>query len=169
MNTRGMAIGQVFIFIVAAITFALIMIFGGKAIVDFIGQGEQVEFVQFKTDVETSVQQIYTEFGAIREKEFSLPPSYEQVCFVDLDYENEESVVLLRGKDPVAADAWQTAMEEGGYGGFDVNVFLTPTAPNPIKVHPIKMDNGFLCVDVVQGEFTILLEGKGDHTFLYTK
>jgi len=45
MNKKGLAIGQVFIFIVAAITFALIMIFGYKAISGFISSGEEVEFV----------------------------------------------------------------------------------------------------------------------------
>ena len=48
INKKAMGVGQVFVFIIAALSFALIMIFGYKAIGDFLPQGEKVQFYQFK-------------------------------------------------------------------------------------------------------------------------
>ena len=166
---KGMGIGQVFIFIVAALTFALIMIFGYQAITDFLDKGEDVQFVQFKTELEKSVKKIYTEYGAVRVQQFSMPVGYEQVCFVDLDY-NEKNLHLdgLCKKDQAACLIWE---DSSGYEGADENVFLKPPAPVKIKIHKIKIASdqttkGFLCVPVKNGAFRLVLEGKGDRTEL---
>ena len=53
---KGLGAGQVFVYIVAALTFALIMIFGYKIINDLIHTGEDVQFLQFKTSLETSIK-----------------------------------------------------------------------------------------------------------------
>lgn len=164
MNAKGVGVGQVFLFIVAGITFSLIMIFGYKAIAGFLSSGEQVSFVQFKTDLESSVQRIYTEFGSVRVREFTLPAVYRQICFVDLDAEYNPA---LREKDFLASSVWERADRElRGYDEENINVFLTPPAPVPIKVFQISMDNNFLCLDIKNGKFLLLLEGKGDRTYL---
>ena len=82
-----MAISQVFVFIVAAITFAFILIFGYGAISDFLDKGETVEFYQFKSSIENTILQIYSEYGAVRQEDYYLPTNYEQICFVDLDFD----------------------------------------------------------------------------------
>jgi len=84
-NKKGMGVGEVFVYIVAALTFALIMIFGYKAINDFLVSGEEVEFVQFKNSLESSISKIYTEYGAVRIQNFYVPGKYDQVCFVDFN------------------------------------------------------------------------------------
>ena len=106
MNKRGMGIQQVFIFMVTAIVFAFIIIFGYKMVNDFLDKGEQVEFYQFKTDIENSVKKIYSEYGAVRQEEYTLPVDYEQICFVDLDSSPNEG---LKGYDLIAYDVWETA------------------------------------------------------------
>jgi len=62
LGKKGIGVGQVFIFIVAALSFALILIFGYRAIAGFLNSGEEVAFVQFKTSLESSIKKIYTEF-----------------------------------------------------------------------------------------------------------
>ncbi|HIJ11674.1 TPA: hypothetical protein HA278_06460 [Candidatus Woesearchaeota archaeon] len=195
MNTKGMGIGQVFVFIVAAITFALIAIFGYNAVSDFLATGEDVEFTRFKLDIEQSVKQIYSEYGSVRKVKYRVPGSYTQICFVNLDA-NEGDMGRsplpdgtpqtfgqeLQRKDPLAYDIWETAQNEGGpgkpYDKVDQNVFLTPPAPVPIKVHHIELreyrgtvaeddqgtDKPFLCQDIRQGSFSLFLEGKGRYT-----
>lgn len=176
MNKKAIGIGQVFIFIVAAITFALIMIFGYKIIGDFLSQGEKVAFVEFKTDLEKSVQKIHTEFGAVRIENFFTPMNFEQICFVDLDEPFDEG---LCQEDIAACDVWETAEQEGagkeggGYGASSQNVFLKPSASVPIKVNKITIDpeeeKNYLCLPIKQGKFSLILEGKGDHTELSRK
>lgn len=159
-----MGIGQVFVFIVAAITFALIMIFGYKAITGFLKSGEDVAFVQFKTDLESSIKKIYTEYGSVRIEKFTIPAKYKQICFVDLDKPYDLSLCKL---DQIACSVWEDSLD---YDHVDENVFLKPLAPVKIKVNRISIfsDDGknFLCVPIYNGIFSILLEGKGDHTEL---
>lgn len=162
-SKKGVGVGQVFIFIVAAITFALIMIFGYKAVTDFLGQGEKIEFVQFKNDLESSVKKIHTEYGSVRIEKFYPPAKYKQICFVNLD-DKAGNMEDLCAVDALACDVWQEARNGEGYESMDENVFLTPSAPVKIKVHRVEIENGWLCTNIKSSGFELALEGLGDRT-----
>ncbi|MAG60986.1 hypothetical protein CL619_04320 [archaeon] len=164
-DKKGQGIGQVFVFIVAGLTFAFVMIFGYKAIADFLEKGETVEFLQFKNEIESDIKQIASEYGAVRQTTFYLPARYEEVCFIDLDAEYDSSSELCQ-KNIIACDVWETAFEEGGYTAADENVFLEPTAPVSIKVYNIELDEDYFCATVSGGQFTLRLEGLGSKTYL---
>ena len=74
-----MGIAQVFVFIVAGITFAVIMIFGYSTISDFLSTGEKVQFTQFKGNLENSVKTIHSQYGSVRVKKFNIPINYQQM------------------------------------------------------------------------------------------
>ena len=161
-NKKGMGIGQVFVFITAAITFAFILIFGYSAVNDFLDKGETVEFYQFKNSVESSVKKIFSEYGAVRHETFRVPVVHKQVCFVDLDTAYNVELCSL---DPLACDVWETAFDSGqGYDGADQNVFLQPPGDAAIKVFKLEIENGFLCIPIEGGSFELRLEGKGSRT-----
>lgn len=172
LGKRGLGVGQVFVFIVAAITFAFIMIFGYRAITGFLQSGEDVAFVQFKTGLESSVKRLYTEFGSVRVETFILPTMYRQICFVDLGAESADNG--LCDFDQVACTVWESVQNIPAgttkYDAADENVFLTPPAPAKIKVGRIQIDSedgkNYLCFPIKQGSFTAVLEGKGDRTGL---
>ncbi|MBI4151608.1 hypothetical protein HY496_01445 [Candidatus Woesearchaeota archaeon] len=165
---KGLGVGQVFVYIVAALTFALIMIFGYKVISEFISRGETVQFLQFKNDLETSVKKIYSEYGSVRVQTFHPPGSFTQVCLVDFDSSYNPALCQY---DAVACEYWRTVSDaDGGFAAAAENVFLTPAAPNQIKVFQFDVvpakegEEGFLCAPVTRGSFTLRLEGKGDRT-----
>ncbi len=174
MNRKAMGIAQSFVFLVAAFTFVIIMIFGYKAVEDFLDSGEEVVFVQFKNDITRAVTQLSTDFGAKRVHTFTVPAQFNQICFVDLDKEpDQEDLVALSKEDPLAADVWEEAWmrkDNKGYEFADQNVFLTPLNEKalPIKVPVISIidGKGFLCLPVGKRNFKILMQGKGDHTEL---
>ncbi|MBT4805178.1 hypothetical protein HON71_03325 [Candidatus Woesearchaeota archaeon] len=181
-NKKGMGVGQVFVFIVAALTFALIMIFGYQTISKIIISGEEVAFVQFKTDLEDSVKKIYTEFGAIRIEKFFPPEKFEHICFVNMNYDfSVEEKEALCKENPLACDVLdeaQLGVEEGrcftGYDCVEKNIFFKPQSTVAIKVYQISLADsegeeefGFLCKKIIQGTFSLGLEGKGDHTELF--
>lgn len=192
MNKKGVGVGQVFIYIVAAISFALIMIFGYKAINSFLQSGEQVQLVQFKTDLESSIKKIYTEYGSVRTEKYRIPGAFEQVCLVNMEYPaTPEEIDALCKKNAYACDTWKQAIEaqqkyeadpaanpKDGYDSVDENVFLTPQTEGltQLKVYRISIDQdddgteeGFLCEPIKKGSFSLVLEGKGDHTQIYRK
>lgn len=163
-NRKAMVIGQVFIFMIAAVTFALVMIFGYQAISDMIRKGEQVEFYSFKTELEGSIKGMYTKHGSVKIGKFSLPGSYTQICLVDLDKEPD---LELAEDDLVAYNVWMTTWEQGGgWDKADQNVFLKPLKgeEEPIKVYKIEIDEGYVCEKIVKGRFRLRLEGLGDRT-----
>ncbi len=172
LNKKGMGVGQVFVFIVAALTFAFIMIFGYRAIAGFLQSGEEVAFVQFKTGLESSIKKLYTEFGSVRVETFTLPTMYQQICFVDLSAESADK--KLCDFDQVACSVWESVQNPlagtAKYDSADENVFLKPPAPVKIKVNNIQIDpeegKDFLCFPIKQGSFRVVLEGKGDRTGL---
>lgn len=175
---------QVFMYILAAVTFALIAIFGYRAIESFLESGEQVEYVQFKNNLESEIKKVYTEYGAIREQKFYVPGEHQQICFVNMDKKDSlDEIKALCQKDQLACSIWQQAHEaqepQTGYDVVDQNVFLTPSSPVPLKVFRIATctkdegcpdrdsEEGYLCIPLSDGSFTIFLEGKGDRTLIY--
>lgn len=194
LNSRGMGVGQLFTFLVLIVTFAVIMLFGYTAIGGFLKTGEQVEFVQFKSDVEAAFQRLTTEYGSVRIKEFHLPPQYRQICFVDMEMGEEgftdagtdgdldEEISQLRSKDPIAASVYEhtSALDaHKRYESVDENVFLTPPALVQIKVARIKIKDresastttevvkrAFQCFPIDRGSFKVQLEGKGSYTLV---
>ena len=166
---KGMGVSQVFIFIIAAITFALIMIFGYQSVTDFIKSGEDVSFVQFKTGLENNIKKIYTEYGSVRIKDFTLPQKYEQICFVNMDADDDPELCEY---DQVACSVWQDIQEfdpKERYKKAEENVFLKPVAPVKIKVYKIMIDyedKDYLCLPIANGAFELYMEGKGDKTSL---
>lgn len=178
MNKKAMGVGQVFVFIIAALTFSLIMIFGYKSINGLIIGKDQVLFVQFQTDLKSKIKTISTEYGSKRIEQFSVPSKFTQVCFINLDYPKDEIKKELNDlckKDQVACTVWEDVLNTNivsGYDSVDENVFLIPSAEVKLKVGRLSMRNendvqvGYICSNVVKGEFSIVLDGKGDHTEL---
>jgi len=181
LNKKGMGIGQVFMFIIVILTFGVIMIFGYKAISDFLESGEQVSFVQFKNSLEGDIKRIYTEFNSVREVKYKLPGKYTQICFVDMDFADAVGKMdELCQLDVVACSVWEDALQarqsnpsrlNPGYLSVDSNVFLQPDALK-IKVHTIKAadaqgnEQGFYCAPITRGSITLRLEGKGSYTLI---
>lgn len=176
-SKRGLIVGQVFIYILVMVTFALVLIFGYRAISGFLQSSEDVAFVQFKTDLENSIKRIATEFGAVRIEEYTTPLAYENICFVNMDYENiAGELSALCAEDAYACDVWQDALEAqqgavaaAGYEAVAENVFLQPQNTIPMKAFRFTIDDGgkgYLCEDIVQGKFRLRLEGQGDRTKL---
>lgn len=167
-DKKGVGVGQVFIFIIAALTFALILMFGYRAISGFLKSGEDVAFVQFKTGLESDVKKIYTEFGSVRVEKYSTPVTYSQICFVNLDMPYDPELCPF---DQIACSVWEEASSaKRGYDGADENVFLTPPAPVKIKIYRISIEDknkkNFLCIPIKQGAFNVVMEGRGDKTLL---
>ncbi|HLD00854.1 MAG TPA: hypothetical protein VJC39_03860 [Candidatus Nanoarchaeia archaeon] len=192
MDKQGIGIGETFIFMLAAITFGAIIIFGYIEITKFQEKGEIIELVQFKTNLENDVKKIYPQFQAVRFRDYYPPVYFQQVCFVDLDIdptlpENKQQYAELCKLDPYACDVWSEAWKnkelaaEGyslelknkwGYLAAGENVFLSPPSSGQvqIKVYHISLEDSsgnkvsYLCQSILGGKFSLMLEGMGTKT-----
>ncbi|GIU69233.1 MAG: hypothetical protein KatS3mg002_0469 [Candidatus Woesearchaeota archaeon] len=82
-NKKGQVIGQIFIFIMAALIIGVIVLIGYNAISKTLSKGCQVEQLSFKTKLESLIEQ-YNGYGTIKKQSLIAPCEYEIVCFVDV-------------------------------------------------------------------------------------
>jgi len=156
-------LGQVFIYIMAAILAVSIMIYGYRTIKGFGERTEQISLVRFKTDLEAEIRQIASDFGSVKKVELGLPAKYTKVCFVDFEKGAEGSEICTGGNpnfNPLGCDAWKDQTH---------NTFLVPWTDFVIKTGSIRVDpdgDGALCVPAVNNRITLRLEGLGDKTLI---
>ncbi|MEM2915894.1 MAG: hypothetical protein QXT19_00845 [Candidatus Woesearchaeota archaeon] len=159
MNGRAQVIGQVFVFIIAAIVFVLILGYGYKAIVNFMERGEEVQMIDFKNELSSAITIIKRDYGSVQRVDLRVPSRTEEVCFVTTDpadvrapgWEEE-----LKKDRPLIYSAWVTGKE---------NVFLIPKQPAPLRIDDLVVEpetTGYLCMPVVNNKVSIRVEGTGN-------
>ena len=150
---KGQMIGQIFVFVVAAIIFILILMYGYKAISNFLQRSEQVALIDFKSDLESSVEVIKRDYGSVRKIELRLPKKYTELCIVDVN-------------NCAGFEAEQPLMYAACLAGSE-NVFLVPKQETPIFLPDISIpedDDGIVCTPVVHGTAVLRLKGLGKST-----
>lgn len=177
-HTQKAEVSQIFFYILALITFAVILIFGYQSITDFMAKGERVSFITFKTDLERTVQRVTPDYGSVvvydAQHPFTVPGAYTRLCFIDMDKSPPSSCALLL--NPIICDAWQTSAPSG-WSHAEATVFTEPQGTVPIKVARITADTngnhreddgdkGYLCFPTISHRLDIRFEGRGDHTFV---
>lgn len=163
IKKKSQIAGEAFIYILAIVIFALILIFGYSAIQDFLKKGERIAFVQFKTTLENEVKTITTDYGSVTifnaKNPLTLPSKYKEVCFIDYDYKGYSSTGICTDGDinyrPIICDSWKKRIKQ--------NVFLDPIAEMPIFIPNLKPEV-FECIQSRKGRIDIRLEGFGSYT-----
>jgi hypothetical protein len=151
VSRKSQIMGQVFVFILAAALFILILTYGYKAIAGFGQRSEQVALVEFQTQIESSVRSISLDYGSVKKTELTLPSKYTEICFVDLDTEPSEE---FEAEHPRMHEAWVSGTQ---------NVFLVPMEESPINVGDIYLgSDGYLCLPIAGGRVDLRLEGLGN-------
>lgn len=147
MKTKAQMIGQIFIYILAVVMVAFILLYGYSAIKTFKDRAEQVAFIKFKTDLESTVKSVSFDYGTVKKAEFLVPSGYKEVCFIDL---NKPTIP----DDPVIEDSVKSGVEK--------NVFLVAqVAEESFYVGNITVKDP--CMAVKGGKIKIRLEGKGNY------
>jgi len=172
---KGIGVGQVFIFITAALVMGVVMIFGFKVIAGMISGGEELQFIEFKNTMEKEVKKLHSNYDAVRTKTFRVPTKYTKICFVNLEYGKsgikKELSGLKKQKISLAYTTWKDAMDlDDPYEELSENVFLKPAGEKKIKLFNFKLsdidqnEKGYVCKSIKKGRFDVIMVGKGDHT-----
>ena len=167
-NSKAQIAGQVFVFIMAAALAVLIIIYGYKAITSFTSRANEISIVNFKTQLQSEIRTISSDFGSVKRLDLTLPGNFDGLCFIDLSVSSTyaKNTCLCkqdtqcpgqRDYNPVVCDAWTTA-------GYTENVFLvSSSSTDSMKVTSLDLGlDGYKCF---HGSKIILrLEGEGDKT-----
>ena len=165
MNRKAQNIGQIFIYIVAIVIVAVILIFGYKSIIDFNNRAKQIELVQFQKKLESSIKSITPQYATVKKKDFMISNEYKQVCFVrnyDVDYSS--AVLPTTFKD-------YPLIEDSVMSGTGKNIFLIKTnkqIAESFEISEISFEDSdiFNCFNIANSRLSVKIEGKGDHVVI---
>lgn len=79
---KSQIMGQIFIFILAALIIGVIILIGYSAISSTINKSCEVEQLTFKTKIESLIERS-SSFGSLSKQSVIAPCEYEKVCFID--------------------------------------------------------------------------------------
>ena len=160
MKKRAQIAGQMFVYVLGFIIFALVLLYGYNAIKNLGDKAEQTSFIQFKTEITQTVKTLSTDYGTVRRKDFALSGRYIRVCFVDS--ERIGNGITL---------ANYPLIEDSVTSGVDVNLFLVSgkgiedsfnAGKLDINRDDLITDNHFTCVPVINGKLKVKSTGLGN-------
>lgn len=171
---KSQIMGQIFVYVLAGIMFALILGYGYRAVNDFLARADQVTMIELRTELKSSIRSVASSQDVER-KTFHLPTDVKRICFVDLTTRDElkGSTYLCDSSktdddpddyNPIICDSWIDNVPQ--------NVFLVPKGSLNINVGKITLpstsavDIGYLCLDATGAKVSLRLEGRGDRTMI---
>ena len=154
MNRKAQIIGQIFVFILAGVVFVLILGYGYNAITSFIEKGEQVQLLDFRNQLDSTITLIKRDYGSVQQVDLRMPPKTSSVCFVnsppDLTGAQQSA---LKQDYALLESSWSTGSE---------NIFLIPRQPTPMLIKDVVVfdeqnrEKGYCCVAVSGGRVLLL-------------
>ena len=157
----GQMFGTIFIYVVSLIVMAMIFVYGYSAVKSTLGKGEEVLFVQMKTEIKSAIEDVSSDYGRVDKKKLSIPGNYEKVYFIDLETEENtkrSSSLCTTSADynPIICDAWLSSKA----GSESPNMFLVHGATvKSLDIGNIQISNGYKKFNAPRGEITLRLEG----------
>ena len=154
---KGQLIGQVFIYIIAIVIVAFILVYGYNAITTFKGKADQVSYIQFKNKLQNTIEVLTVDFGSVRIEEFTVPDNINTICFV----KNYEGF-------PTLTNTGYPLMEDSVNSKIDKNVFLIENnIEESFLAGTIALASGdYSCIPVRGSKIELRMEGMGDHTII---
>ncbi len=145
---------QIFVYILAAVIIAVILLVGYKAISTILGFTSKVPIDDFKIDFESEVHKITRSYGSIKKFEFTLPEKFDTICFIDSMNENNEF--------EISANIGNAFIEDIVSDNVQKNVFLLKEdiIEESFYVENMDVSEDYLCVEN-QGLMKIWFEGAG--------
>ncbi len=159
MTGKAQVVGQIFIFIMAALIIGVIMLIGYNAISGTLSKSCQIEQLSFKTKIESLIDRS-NGYGSVTKQSIIAPCKYETVCFID----------ATKIGSPISKCPNQIINRSSADGDMK-NIFVaTKMRTAPIGYSPLlRLNNtdNCLCITQKNKNFYITLVGKGSGTVLF--
>lgn len=178
MSRKGQIPGQILIYIMGLIIISLVVVFGYRAIKDFMKKSDDMAFIDFKTKLTNAVEEMSSDYGSVKTRDFVLPKEYSKICFVDTSVEKAERPnkkicqdlepdLAKNQEEPLVCNYWKDESKENAFligkktmplfiGNEETNAAYFKIAP---KTEP--EEQGYLCINGVSSVIKLRIEGKG--------
>ena len=149
------------IYILGAIIIVLILSYGYSAATKVSKQEKQISSLTIINKLKSDVKEISSEYGTVKNNEYSVPEEVKEVCFYDKD-----NNPFLCGSACSDLDIY--SLIKDNVEDIDNNVFfVTSSIFQSLNIEEIKLDCcTFHCVENTNGKIKLRLEGKGDSTLV---
>jgi hypothetical protein len=158
---RAQIQSQVFVLILAAIVFALILVFGYSAIRDIYSQSQRVQLIDVGKKLESSVNDIALSYNSIKRLDLTgFPSQFKTFCLVT--GRNPDELKGLAQQSPLIAELYQPDGSQ--------KAFLQPAAEFTVKLDNVvasqkageQSPQRWFCTPIDRGTVTLRLEGLGN-------
>jgi hypothetical protein len=163
-SKKGDLMSQPFIWIFMIIVIGLIVVFGGKALLDVMDFGCSVESTKLVKDFKDNVDQMYSFSSGSKDIYTMLVPSgMTGVCFVDAS-------TGLDLSDIPDDDLREIIEIKLSAGDLDENMFFIGEDKECLIdsaiVKKLKTPTGVTCFNLARGSFKFVLENAGDNVLI---
>jgi hypothetical protein len=168
--SKGQIANQVFVYVLAAIVFSMVLIYGYNAINNFAEDARYVTLIQLKSNLESSINEVASTQN-VKIKSFTIPAGFKEICFFDSSKPQSNPSygsywIDCTGSSPVypgvVCDAWKS--------NTTINGFLSPMGSVSFKTVRVQLKDSsgriapIDCYDVSQGQLKLRFQGMGDRT-----
>lgn len=166
---------QLFLYILAIIIIGLLLIFGVKYIGELVNTTIEISLVQFKTDLQTNIDDIRPNYGKWRKLEITVPAEITEICFLEYDIPQQPQTLPICLQDSeyydyLMCNAWmdyEAQVDSGADINEFPNVFAKPSGSikSDITIGRIETSGDYyLCVPAIGNSIKIKAIGLGDGT-----
>jgi len=171
---------QIFMYVLGAIVFVMVLIYGYKSISEIKDKGQLVEILRARNDLDSKVKALRTEYQTVRYHTLLLPPTFTKVCFIDSVKAESLGSTALNAFNGIATESPAAAAVVDGSTStsrIEQNVFLTP-APSgtpEFYISNMRIFNGvsaetsynnnpfWFCMPTQQGRIELKMTGLGKY------
>ncbi len=154
MKAKGQIIGEVMIFIIAAVVFLLIIGYGYRAINSLMDKQQQASLIEVKTSTSSVIDRMKQNYGSVDKFSMTAPSSVKEICFVSSkDSAFTVDTKALESYRPQIFREWSTGAK---------NLFLSPI--ESYNMPNVRVESGFCCVKSSKVSWRV--EGKGTYVSL---
>jgi len=160
---RAQILSIVVVFIIAVVIGLLIIIFGGRSILQLINLGDQTSMIQFEQAIQTAIADHNP--GSRRIFERQLPGGeFIALCLSDANTLTLKNENLLQ-TDPLYRIVWNSVKDTKNSGGGS-RAYLIPDGSDSFSVSSMEINGGFECFNASGGRVRFGLEGRGNRTLV---
>lgn len=164
-SKKGFEASQIFVFVVSIIVVGLVLLFGTRAIMNWREDLRQVNYVQFKTDLQNAIDDVAADYGSVKQLDFHVPSDYQHVCFADMRFPMpaDRELVIDGVPYPEIKDAWTDSPPTANIFLLDENSARENFKDDRVQVpaNPTNSDLHIVCIPRENGNFKVRLEGMG--------
>lgn len=169
-SKKAQIVGQVFVYVFAAMIFAFVLVFGFRAVVDFNKHSEFVATIELMTKLRSSINSIAPS-NSLERVSLPAPGQISRICFIDLRKNPENTIDFPNGNPGICSPYHSDYNQRLCWSWKDnvsKNIFFVPSMGIQAHVGDISLFNkegveaGYLCINGTQRRIYLEIVGMGD-------